>query len=36
MTWKLKLLAVTNAKRWPLLPGVPTIGETVTGFAADP
>ena len=33
---KLKLLAVTNAERWPLLPNVPTIGETVTGFAADP
>jgi tripartite-type tricarboxylate transporter receptor subunit TctC len=33
---KLKLLAVTNAERWPLLPNVPTIGETVQGFAADP
>jgi tripartite-type tricarboxylate transporter receptor subunit TctC len=33
---KLKLLAVTNEKRWPLLPEVPTIGETVRGFAADP
>ena len=33
---KLKLLAVTNSERWPLLPDVPTIGETVTGFAADP
>ena len=33
---KLKLLAVTNAQRWPLLPDVPTIGETVKGFAADP
>jgi len=33
---KLKLLAVTNAERWPLLPNVPTIGETVKGFAADP
>ena len=33
---KLKLLAVTNAERWPLLPNVPTIGETVTGFSADP
>ena len=33
---KLKLLGVTNAKRWPLLPDVPTIGETVKGFAADP
>jgi len=33
---KLKLIAVTNAERWPLLPNVPTIGETVPGFAADP
>ncbi len=33
---KLKLLAVTNAQRWPLLPDVPTIGETVKGFGADP
>jgi tripartite-type tricarboxylate transporter receptor subunit TctC len=33
---KLKLLAVTNAERWPLLPEVPTIGETLPGFAADP
>jgi tripartite-type tricarboxylate transporter receptor subunit TctC len=33
---RLKLLGVTNAKRWPLLPNVPTIGETVKGFAADP
>jgi len=33
---KLKLLAVTNAQRWPLLPNVPTIGETLPGFAADP
>jgi len=33
---KLKLLAVTNSERWPLLPNVPTIGETVPGFAADP
>lgn len=33
---KLKLLAVTNAERWPLLPDVPTIGETLTGFSADP
>lgn len=32
---KLKLLAVTNAQRWPLLPNVPTIGETIKGFAAD-
>jgi tripartite-type tricarboxylate transporter receptor subunit TctC len=33
---KLKLIAVTNAERWPLLPNVPTIGETVPGFSADP
>ena len=33
---KLKLIAVTNAERWPLLPNVPTIGETLPGFAADP
>ena len=33
---RLKLLGVTNAQRWPLLPGVPTIGETVKGFSADP
>jgi tripartite-type tricarboxylate transporter receptor subunit TctC len=33
---RLKLLGVTNEKRWPLLPDVPTIGETVKGFAADP
>ena len=33
---RLKLLGVTNARRWPLLPDVPTIGETVKGFAADP
>jgi tripartite-type tricarboxylate transporter receptor subunit TctC len=33
---KLKLLAVTNAERWPLLPDVPTIGETLPGFSADP
>lgn len=35
-TGKLKLLAVTNAERWPLLPETPTIGETITGFSADP
>jgi tripartite-type tricarboxylate transporter receptor subunit TctC len=35
-TGKLRLLAVTNEKRWPLLPNVPTIGETVKGFHADP
>jgi len=33
---KLKLLAVTNSERWPLLPEVPTIGETLKGFSADP
>lgn len=33
---KLKLIAVTNAERWPLLPEVPTIGETLRGFSADP
>jgi tripartite-type tricarboxylate transporter receptor subunit TctC len=33
---KLKLLAVTNKERWPLLPNVPTIGETLPGFEADP
>jgi tripartite-type tricarboxylate transporter receptor subunit TctC len=33
---KLRLIAVTNGERWPLLPDVPTIGETVQGFAADP
>jgi tripartite-type tricarboxylate transporter receptor subunit TctC len=33
---KLKLLAVTNAERYPLLANVPTIGETLPGFAADP
>jgi tripartite-type tricarboxylate transporter receptor subunit TctC len=33
---KLKLLAVTNAERWPLLPEVPTIAETLPGFSADP
>ena len=33
---KLKLLAVTNTERWPLLPNTPTIGETLPGFSADP
>ena len=33
---KLKLLGVTNAERWPLLANVPTIGETLPGFSADP
>ena len=32
---KLKALAVTTAKRSPLLPGVPTIGETIKGFEID-
>ncbi len=32
---KLKPLAVTTAKRSELLPGVPTIGETIKGFAVD-
>ncbi len=35
-TGRLKLIAVTNAERYPLLPKVPTIGETLPGFAADP
>ena len=29
---KLRLLAITEAKRSGLLPGVPTVGETVTGY----
>ncbi|WP_066736476.1 tripartite tricarboxylate transporter substrate binding protein [Cupriavidus sp. D384] len=29
---KLKLLAVTEAKRSPLLPNVPTVGETIPGY----
>jgi len=29
---KLKLIAVTEAKRSPLLPNVPTVGETVPGY----
>lgn len=33
---RLKLLAVTNRERWPLMPNVPTLGETVPGFSADP
>lgn len=32
---KLKALAVTSAARTPLLPNVPTIGETLPGYEAD-
>jgi tripartite-type tricarboxylate transporter receptor subunit TctC len=32
-TGRLRLIAVTTAKRWPLLPGVPTISESgVPGY----
>jgi tripartite-type tricarboxylate transporter receptor subunit TctC len=31
-TGKLRALAVTVGKRWPALPDVPTVGETVPGF----
>ena len=29
---KLRALAVTVGKRWPMLPDVPTVGETVPGY----
>ena len=32
---KLKALAVTTAKRSPMLPGVPAMAETLTGFEVD-
>ena len=32
---KVKALAVTGAKRSPLLPGLPTIGETLPGYSAS-
>lgn len=33
---KLKVLAVTNEKRVPALPTVPTVGETIPGFGVTP
>lgn len=33
---KLKVLAVTNEKRLPSMPGVPTVAETLPGVAATP
>ena len=33
---KLKVLAVTNEKRLPSMPDVPTVGETLRGFGATP
>lgn len=33
---KLKVLAVTNEKRLPSMPEVPTVGETLRGFGATP
>lgn len=32
---KLRALAVTTAQRWPELPDVPTVGETVPGYEAS-
>lgn len=32
---KLRALAVTTAKRWPLMPDVPTVAETVPGYEAS-
>jgi tripartite-type tricarboxylate transporter receptor subunit TctC len=32
---KLRGLAVTSAKRWPTLPDMPTVAETVPGYEAD-
>jgi tripartite-type tricarboxylate transporter receptor subunit TctC len=32
---QLRALAVTSAKRWPLLPDTPTIAETVPGYDVD-
>ena len=32
---KLRAIAVTTAKRWPTLPEVPTVAETLPGFVVD-
>lgn len=32
---KLRALAVTTAKRWPTLPDVPTVGETLAGYEVE-